>query len=80
MSPALKLRERLDSHPKPPIPTLQLACNLGEDQDPQWIPDAAIDREYETDLYRFYGRPVYWSLGQLPAEEESPHHAGLDTK
>ena len=31
MSPALRLRERLESQPKPPIPTLQLASNLGED-------------------------------------------------
>jgi len=29
---------------------------------PQWIPGEAIDREYETDLYNYYGRPPYWSI------------------
>jgi hypothetical protein len=47
---------------------------------PEWTPAEAIDREYETSLYDFYGRPVYWSLGQLPREEESPHHVSADTK
>ena len=49
-------------------------------ESPQWIPAENIDREYETNLYSYYGRPMYWSLGQLPVEEESPHHAGADTK
>ena len=32
MSIPLRRRERLDFQPKPPIPTLHLAWNLGEDQ------------------------------------------------
>jgi sporulation protein YlmC with PRC-barrel domain len=47
---------------------------------PQWAPSEIIDREYETHLYDYYGRPVYWSIGHLPVEEESPHHVSADTK
>jgi hypothetical protein len=47
---------------------------------PLWQSPEAIDRDYETHLYDFYGRPVYWSLGDLPVEEESPHHVSADTK
>ena len=49
-------------------------------ESPQWASPEAIDRAYETNLYNYYGRPMYWSLGQLPEEEESPHHAGFDTR
>ena len=49
-------------------------------ESPQWASPKEIDRAYETNLYNYYGRPMYWSLGQLPEEEESPHHAGADTK
>jgi sporulation protein YlmC with PRC-barrel domain len=28
---------------------------------PEWNPDAPVNREYETRLYDYYGRPVYWS-------------------
>jgi sporulation protein YlmC with PRC-barrel domain len=49
-------------------------------ESPQWASAEEIDREYETNLYNYYGRPMYWPLGQLPEEEESPHHVGADTK
>jgi len=49
-------------------------------ESPQWTPAEKIDRKYEANLYNYYGRPMYWSLGKLPVEEESPHHAGADTK
>jgi sporulation protein YlmC with PRC-barrel domain len=49
-------------------------------ESPQWASAEEIDRGYETNLYNYYGRPVYWSLGPLPEEEESPHHSGTDTK
>ena len=28
---------------------------------PPWDPEAAVNREYETRLYDYYGRPVYWN-------------------
>jgi len=34
---------------------------------PLWSPEAPVNREYETRLYDFYGRPVYWD-DRLPAE------------
>lgn len=49
-------------------------------ESPQWASPEEIDRAYETNLYNYYGRPMYWPLGQLPEEEESPHHVGFDTK
>jgi sporulation protein YlmC with PRC-barrel domain len=49
-------------------------------ESPQLTSAEQIDRDYETNLYNYYGRPIYWSLGQLPVEEESPHHMGADTK
>jgi hypothetical protein len=27
---------------------------------PEWIPTEAVNREYETHLHDYYGRPVYW--------------------
>jgi hypothetical protein len=29
-------------------------------QSPEWQPTAPINREYETRLYDYHGRPVYW--------------------
>ena len=34
---------------------------------PLWSPEAAVNREYETRLYDFYGRPAYWDA-RLPPE------------
>lgn len=31
---------------------------------PEWNASAAVNREYETRLYDYYGRPVYWGSGQ----------------
>jgi sporulation protein YlmC with PRC-barrel domain len=31
-------------------------------ESPQWIPNEAINRQYETNLYNYYGRPPYWSI------------------
>ena len=31
------------------------------EKSPEWNPAEAINREYETRLYDYYGRPVYWS-------------------
>jgi len=28
---------------------------------PPWDPVAPVNREYETHLYDYYGRPVYWA-------------------
>jgi len=28
---------------------------------PEWNPDAGVNREYETCLYDYYGRPAYWA-------------------
>jgi sporulation protein YlmC with PRC-barrel domain len=36
---------------------------------PQWDPTAAVNREYETRLYDYYGRPAYWDgVDQGPAK------------
>ena len=34
---------------------------------PEWNATAAVNREYETRLYDYYGRPAYWSDGDRPA-------------
>ncbi len=31
---------------------------------PEWNAGAAVNREYETRLYDYYGRPIYWGSGQ----------------
>ena len=40
---------------------------------PEWNPDAGVNREYETRLYDYYGRPLYWEAGlgqaQPPSED-----------
>ena len=33
---------------------------------PEWNPEALVNREYETRLYDYYGRPAYW-----PREDET---------
>jgi hypothetical protein len=37
---------------------------------PEWKPTAAINREYETRLYDYYGRPVYWDSDARPVEAQ----------
>jgi len=41
---------------------------------PEWKADAAINREYESRLYNYYGRPVYWDMPGLPMTEQPPVH------
>ena len=36
---------------------------------PVWNPDAPVNREFETRLYDYYGRPAYWSTGE---QQETP--------
>ena len=43
---------------------------------PQWNPTAGINREYETRLYDYYGRPVYWASSDRPKGSSPSHHAG----
>ena len=41
----------------------QIEIDLSRDtikNGPEWDPDAAVNREYETRLYDYYGRPAYW--------------------
>ncbi|MBN2193204.1 MAG: hypothetical protein JW751_10350 [Polyangiaceae bacterium] len=38
---------------------------------PEWDPNAAINREYETRLYDYYGRPVQWANAE-PSLEATP--------
>jgi hypothetical protein len=33
---------------------------------PEWDPGAVINREYESRLYDYYGRPVYWDHNGFP--------------
>jgi hypothetical protein len=42
---------------------------------PKWDPSAAVNREYETRLYDFYGRPAYWSDTEDPVEGPRPHES-----
>jgi hypothetical protein len=41
---------------------------------PEWDATAAVNREYETRLYDYYGRPAYWSGADRPAATPPPHH------
>jgi sporulation protein YlmC with PRC-barrel domain len=34
---------------------------------PEWIPNSAVNREYESRLYDYYGRPVYWESAEQKA-------------
>lgn len=41
---------------------------------PTWDPAVAVNREYESRLYDYYGRPVYWAMGDAKAvESQDPH-------
>ncbi len=39
---------------------------------PEWKADAAVNREYETRLYDYYGGPAYWDMPELPIAEQPP--------
>jgi hypothetical protein len=43
---------------------------------PEWLPNAAINREYEARLYDYHGRPVYWGSGDSPEEAPVAENAG----
>lgn len=43
---------------------------------PEWDPTAGVNREYETRLYDYYGRPAYWSPSNRPIGAAPPHHLG----
>ena len=38
---------------------------------PAWNAAAAINREYETRLYDYYGRPMYWTSGGFPTSHST---------
>lgn len=40
------------------------------EKSPEWDPAAAVNREYETRLYDYYGRPGYW--GGAPRKASAP--------
>jgi hypothetical protein len=40
------------------------------EQSPEWDPNAGVNREYETRLYDYYGRPAYWRA--TPSEVPTP--------
>jgi hypothetical protein len=44
---------------------------------PQWDPAAAINREFETRLYDYYGRPVYWPVKD---PTQPPQHTGSHSR
>ena len=41
---------------------------------PEWNPYAAVNREYETRLYDYYGRPAYWEGADRPGAAPTVHH------
>ena len=43
---------------------------------PEWNATAAVDREYETRLYEYYRRPVYWDDRARPAGAPPEHKSG----
>ena len=38
------------------------------EKSPEWNPAEAVNREYETRLYDYYGRPVYWFSNRAGAQ------------
>ncbi len=42
---------------------------------PEWSGAEAIDREYESGLYDYYGRPVYWGSGDRVTSRPPSHSA-----
>ena len=66
MSPVLRRRERLDSQPKPPIPTFRADSNLGEDQ--LWLvvvgwPNVIINKFSSWECRLSRGRITYLMCG-----------------
>jgi sporulation protein YlmC with PRC-barrel domain len=43
---------------------------------PEWDASAAINREYETRMYDYYGRPAYWEGGGRPEEAPPARYSG----
>lgn len=43
---------------------------------PEWNPEAPINREYETRLYDYYGRPVYWDSDERSLGSTHPYQPG----
>ena len=43
---------------------------------PEWNAAAPVNREYETRLYDYYGRPVYWIGGHRSDGGRLPHYSG----
>ena len=43
---------------------------------PEWNANAAVNREYETCLYDYYGRPAYWADAARPGAPQLAHHSG----
>jgi len=39
-------------------------------ESPEWDPSAGVNREYETSLYDYYGRPVYWDAEGRPLDPQ----------
>jgi hypothetical protein len=42
---------------------------------PEWDANACVNREYETRLYDYYGRPQYWDGTDRPQGPPRPQHA-----
>jgi hypothetical protein len=42
---------------------------------PQWDASETINREYETRLYDYYGRPQYWDKDDRALGAPAPHHS-----
>ena len=44
---------------------------------PEWTPTVAINREYESRLYKYFGRPAYWddSERSVPVSPAEHHHS-----
>jgi hypothetical protein len=43
---------------------------------PVWEPTAPVNREYETHLYEYYDRPVYWATGVKQRRGAKAIHSG----
>ena len=47
---------------------------------PEWKPDAPVNREYEGQLYDYYGRPVYWKKDAGAKVAAALRPAGVDER
>ena len=41
---------------------------------PEWNPASPVNREYETRLYDYYGRPAYWATAPARPDASPPKH------